>query len=205
MMLSERRQGSKTRLYNLLGPICHRGRHRMRSSGDHRRVSVGRQAESECQQGESDDNGFDEVNSTRARVTSMAEGVVASVVPPLETPCGDRPAPDALTIPATRLEKRAEAMDYSMGKAFAQSTASHDDARTSSHITTEAAADHSRGKSPARSTASSVDSQVHRLAGSVSTYFTRPKSFHAGRFKIGSTQMLLGAGPAAAGAASRRA
>jgi hypothetical protein len=128
--------------------------------------SVWRQEESECQQGESDDNGSDEVNSTRTRVTSMAEGDAASEVPPLETPCGDRPAPDAKTIPATRLEKRAEAVDYSRGKLFAQSTASHDDAITSSQNTTEEAADHSRGKSLARSTASSVDFQGHHLAGS---------------------------------------
>ena len=100
----------------------------------------------------------------------------------METPCGDRPAPDAKTIPATRLEKRAEAVDYSRGKAFAQSTASHDDARTSSQITTEAAADHSKGKSLVCSTASRVDSQVHRLAGSVFPYFTGLKSRLAGRF-----------------------
>ena len=49
---------------------------------------------------------------------------------------------------------------------FAQSTASHDDAITSSQNTTEEAADHSRGKSLARSTASSVDFQGHHLAGS---------------------------------------
>ena len=104
--------------------------------------SVWRQEESECQQGESDDNGSDEVNSTRTRVTSMAEGDAASEVPPLETPCGDRPAPDAKTMPATRLEKRAEAVDYSRGKFVAQSTASHDDAITSSQNTTEEAADH---------------------------------------------------------------
>ena len=78
--------------------------------------------------GESSALTLDENETEQLGVTSMAEGDPAIEGNPQGYPASLSPAYCAKTNPATRLEKRAEAVDYSRGKIVAPSTASHDDA-----------------------------------------------------------------------------
>ena len=81
-------------------------RHRMRSLGDDRRVSVGRQDESACQRGEGSASTLPEVKTEQLGVTSHGgEGDPAIEGTPHGVSASLRPVLDTKTSPATRLEK----------------------------------------------------------------------------------------------------